>query len=450
MKISPFLLALFNKSGYTVFHGCLKEARRASRLVAPGWSVATTGGLKKFNKIFPVGNTQQTSYPRWLNKAFIIARFFVLCSSCFLSFSCFSAKEDKGDAVQESLDQIKPETTIPETNDDALHKQVQVVNSKGEINNQNDSNGTNEMNTIVIQSKDDVDALVVKYIKTKKAGQAFEPVHVIVPVTSPEDFEKAREYLGNLVGIASPFEVQIQNDITRPVDFSLNVKSTHPLHIIVSGKNADTVKLGHVSLKLSGDIVEVRHLSWHSIQEGHSIIKILNSREVIFDDVKFDDIKANDLPLPSDAMIAIYQEDDSEYKDASLTFRNSVFRNVHQRVGMALNEEARQTYAKVTFDHVTFDNAVFSSSGLDISVRENVLIHQCTLHQVSGSEVFSQFDNRASVTIEDSDLSGHVYRYAPPQAMKDQNVPTIVYKNNKLSDDASQGLGYGVSWSRIQ
>ena len=41
--------AMFNQCGYE------KEARRSSRLIAPGWSVATTGGLKEFNKIIPVG-----------------------------------------------------------------------------------------------------------------------------------------------------------------------------------------------------------------------------------------------------------------------------------------------------------------------------------------------------------------------------------------------------------
>ena len=358
-------------------------------------------------------------------KLYIGAQFLVLCMFCFLNISCFSAKEDKSDNVQNSFNQIKQETPDPAPEHAVLNNQAKEE-SHSEINRHNDSNGINDMNTIVIHSKDDVDALVVKYIKTKKAGQVFEPVHVVVPVTDPDDFEKARAYLGDLVGIASPFEVQIQNEITRPVDFSLNVKSNVPLHIIVSGKDTNTAKLGHVSLKLSGDIVEVRHLAWHSIQEGHSIIKILNSRKVIFDDIIFDNVNANDLPLPSDEMIAIYKEDDSEYKDASLIFKNSVFRNVHQRVGMTLNEEARQVYDTITFDHVTFDNAVFSSSGFDVSSRVSVFIHQCSLHQILGAAVFSQFDNRASVTIQESNLSGRVYNYTPPQAMKDQSIPTIV------------------------
>ena len=36
-------------------YGCLNEARRASRLVAPGWSVATNGGSKEFHSNYPRG-----------------------------------------------------------------------------------------------------------------------------------------------------------------------------------------------------------------------------------------------------------------------------------------------------------------------------------------------------------------------------------------------------------
>ena len=367
-----------------------------------------------------------------------------------LGFSCVSCSSTipENDIVQETLNQTKGEVANGETGQGSSGESDKNE-ARSDVKAEEESVVTDDMNAKVIRSKEDVDALVVKYIKAKKAGEAFEPVHVIVPVKTADDFGKARTYLGNLVGIASPFEVQIMNEITSAVDFSLNVKSSVPLHIIVSGKSADEVKLGHVSLKLSGDVVEVRRLSWRSIQEGHSLIKILDSREVIFDDVVFDEVKANDLPLPADAMIVVGGSEVSEIKDATFTIRNSVFRNVNERVGLTFSDEAREAYSKVTFDNVTFENASFSSSGLDVSVRESVLVHQCRLKGISASAVFCQFDNRASVTIEDSELSGHVYRYDPPQAQKEQRKPEIVYKNNKVSDDATAAVGYGVSWEKI-
>lgn len=382
-----------------------------------------------------------------IKQPFVLVQCLVLCALAVLCSSCSPAIADKN-AANETIQQTKTETTDGETGQSGSGN---TDNNDARPNDKarEDTVMTDDNNAIVIRSKDDVQKLVVKKIKTQKAGGKFEPVHVIVPVTSRDDFKTAREYLGQLVGIASPFEVQVQNEIPGAVDVSFNVKSSGPMHIILSGKSGDVVTLGHVNLNLSGDVVEIRHLAWRSIQEGHSIIKISDSREVILDDVVFDDVKANDLPLPSDEMIAVNVSDAFEHRDATLTFKNCLYKNVSQRVAMRLGEKAREAYAKVTFDHVVFDHVSFSSAGLDVSVRENVLIRACTVKGVTGGAVFSQSDKRAAVVIEDSELSGHVYDYDPPQAKKDEKAPDIAYKNNKVADDATVSMGYGVSLEKI-
>ena len=48
-------MALFNEHGYFVItiDATLEEVRRTSRFVAPGWSVAITGGANVISPFFP-------------------------------------------------------------------------------------------------------------------------------------------------------------------------------------------------------------------------------------------------------------------------------------------------------------------------------------------------------------------------------------------------------------
>lgn len=297
-----------------------------------------------------------------------------------------------------------------------------------------------EMNHIIIRSQEDIDQLIFNKIK----GISTAPVHALITVSSEEELKKAKSAFENLIGIAESFEIQFTKDIIAPVTMEFFAPDDVQMKLILSGNAPNGVHFGYMILRLAATSIEIKDFHWRNMDTPNTMLEIRRTASLTIENVTFSNITyPKKMPYRGAPIIKIYGNEEV-FPKSEYILKNVTFSDLSHYGLVWLDDTARKTYKKTTIENTRFENCRLKNHGIDISVADTVQITGCTINKVDDTAAFVQFEGNATVTIENSTLSGHVYEVHHDEA------PSVNYKNNRISGEAYYQSPKSPRWLPIK
>ena len=325
---------------------------------------------------------------------------FVL-SGCACSKKNVESVPDENTAAEESTIQNTAQDSVEHTNQGNAANSVTGVKM--------DWKYTNE---VIIKSSDP-DPIDKVLELAEKSGNGRAEVHFQFEIANKFDLQGLEYFLSKYGPVMTTFEIIVPAGLIQPeMPIRWLMPEDTDTRLIVTGKGDEPLNLEAATLTIGADTLIVRNFRFDH-QEYRTALELEVGKLLVAENLSFNDNRYEHHMAFMAEPLMVLKSRAKEGELSNYILRNSSFIQNHSDALLSIHAKSLGKFGRIELDHVVAQNNTNMAMGIDISAKNEVLVHDCELTGSKAAPLLYQILPDPEVVIKDSKVSNRVYGYRP-------------------------------------